>query len=575
MSAELDAPKAYCLRDLPLPAKIVISCFLLAVGAGYSAAMVQLHMQDSKSGEMMPTVHDVILKFTGKKWFETDPPRPINTLEKLVAAPESLTFGGSGTMAPAFFARDGEGFNRAPEAEKNKLRPERDGERKALVEWSNSPADVRERAYQSDHFAIEPVSQPAAITPDFRNPDGTYKVKSILDTRCARCHSKDGSDTKAQAFPLETYAQVAKYIQTPHSVSVPPGGGWVKVEEPIGLEKLTQSTHAHLLSFAMLFALTGLVFAFSSYPTVLRCVLGPWVLVFVFADVCLWWLARLSPEWGPYFSMAIIGTGGAVGLGLGAQIVLSLFNMYGVKGRIVLVLLFAAGAAAVALVYIEKIKPGLIEKQGLRNAVAQAPAETERKPEEAKPAPQPQPVPKANANAAKIENNVPTSPEKRDNPAAAVPSPMEKALMFPVKNAAGQEVEVSMLPFKGDKDGGMVRAFFDKDGVDYNKTMKDAGTSQEEKTKLRTERTDELAALTAWMRLADAERKKSYDADGMPMPPTITGKPFTPEYVAGGKVKIKTLIADRCYRCHQEGSDADKYPLGNYEQILKELQPAK
>ena len=62
-------PTRFTLRQLPLPAKLVVSGFLLAVGLGYTAAMVQLHMQDSRSGELMPTMKDVVLKFTGKKWY--------------------------------------------------------------------------------------------------------------------------------------------------------------------------------------------------------------------------------------------------------------------------------------------------------------------------------------------------------------------------------------------------------------------------------------------------------------------------------------------------------------------------
>ena len=57
---------SYTLRDLPLPVKVVASVFLMAVGVGYSSAMVQLHLSDSKSGKPLPTVDDVVLKFTGK-----------------------------------------------------------------------------------------------------------------------------------------------------------------------------------------------------------------------------------------------------------------------------------------------------------------------------------------------------------------------------------------------------------------------------------------------------------------------------------------------------------------------------
>src|SRR5438128_5081217 len=108
------APR-FVLRDLPLPAKVVVTCFLLAVGLGYTAAMVQLHFRDSKSGEPMPTMDDVVLKFTGKKWFKTanELPKPTSTFVKLITAPEEgPAFNGAGTMAPAFFNKDPD-FSRA------------------------------------------------------------------------------------------------------------------------------------------------------------------------------------------------------------------------------------------------------------------------------------------------------------------------------------------------------------------------------------------------------------------------------------------------------------------------------
>ena len=57
---------SYTLRDLPLPVKVVVSVFLMAVGVGYTSALVQLHMQDARDGKPMPTVDDVVRKYTGK-----------------------------------------------------------------------------------------------------------------------------------------------------------------------------------------------------------------------------------------------------------------------------------------------------------------------------------------------------------------------------------------------------------------------------------------------------------------------------------------------------------------------------
>src|SRR5207249_9175098 len=141
----------------------------------------------------------------------------------------------------------------------------------------------------------------------------------IIETRCTRCHNPNGEDTQAANFPLVTYADIENYLGVPTPAPFHSGGDWVKVEEPISLPKLTQSTHAHLLSFAVLFSLTGLVFAFSRWPSWVRCVLGPWVVLAVFADVSLWWLARVCDQWGPFFAKGIIFTGGVAGFGLALQ----------------------------------------------------------------------------------------------------------------------------------------------------------------------------------------------------------------------------------------------------------------
>ena len=87
----------------------------------------------------------------------------------------------------------------------------------------------------------------------------------------------------------------------------------------------------------------------------MRCVLSPLVLIAQVIDVACWWLARLEPPAGPYFALAIMGTGAVVGLGLVLQIMLSLLNMYGRKGKLVLVLLFLAGAGLFGLAYVKVI----------------------------------------------------------------------------------------------------------------------------------------------------------------------------------------------------------------------------
>ena len=161
-------------------------------------------------------------------------------------------------------------------------------------------------------------------------------MQSLLQARCERCHKSEGLTGKIKLVDYSDFADV---------LTVPPAG---HTSRQMSLEHLTQTTHLHLLSFCVLWTLTGLIFAFSSYPRWFRCVLGPIVLLAQVADVSCWWLARLDGV-GPYFALAIIGAGIVVGVGLALQIVLSLFNMYRAPGKIVLLLLFGAAAAGGAL----------------------------------------------------------------------------------------------------------------------------------------------------------------------------------------------------------------------------------
>jgi hypothetical protein len=155
---------------------------------------------------------------------------------------------------------------------------------------------------------------------------------------------------------------------------------------------------------------------------------------------------------------------------------------------------------------------------------------------------------------------------KKDPPVAAVPlSPFERVLKFPVIGPGGKEFAFNEIPFKGlledgtIQEGGMVRAFLDKDAADFAKAWKAKDIANIDS--LKPERFGELNALLAWTRLSDAERRKSYGADTFELPATLAGKPLTSDYLAAGKVKIKTLIGDRCTRCHQQGSDGEKFPM--------------
>jgi hypothetical protein len=335
-STSTEAPPAnrFVLRDLPLSARLVLSLFLLSVGLGYFSALVQIHFRHAgSSGEPLPSFKQVVEIFHGDESQKKSP------FERMIEDPPQGAWPAS--MVDAF-------FNRAkPDAKRGDA--EREGERKALVAWVKAGAP--KEAYTNDAFPLPADWNNQPITKDFLD-NKALKVRSILETRCVVCHNQgnakavrglggrvnQGGDVQAQKFPLENYDQVAKYTCE--------GGG-----PKMSLEALTQSTHAHLLSFSMLWALTGLIFALTRYPGFIRFLLAPLVLLAQIADVSFWWLARLPGPLGEQFAMAIVITGGIVGAGLALQIVLSLFDMYDWAGRVVLVLLFVLAGVGGAYVY--------------------------------------------------------------------------------------------------------------------------------------------------------------------------------------------------------------------------------
>jgi hypothetical protein len=352
MGTDPPTPARLRLRDLPLAARLVLSAFLLSVGLGYGAALVQLHMKDASGGSVLPTADDAVRKFHGPTG-----ERPKSKMQQLLEADESVPFGGTGSMAAAFTTKS-DGWkdavrDRADTSRGSKgrralgvapaelkqaeeaLRKERDTERRVLLDWVANGAS--KTCYTKDNYCFpeDLNGQPIDDAYLVKDADGkvveprAVKIQSIINDRCATCHTGGGDKGPAQ-FGLTKYDELQKYVK-------------VEEAQAISVEKLSQSTHVHLLGFAMLYGLTGLIFAFTSFPGVIRAVIAPLPLVAQVAEIGCWWLARYDP----LFAHAVVYTGAVVAAGVGLQIVLSLASLYGKGGKAVLLLLLvAAGLGA-------------------------------------------------------------------------------------------------------------------------------------------------------------------------------------------------------------------------------------
>ena len=364
------------MRELPLATRLVLTVFLIAVGLGYCSALVQLHMKHSdQDGSPLPTPDNVVERFSGIRKF--DGVFPKSKIEALISGSREKESFGKTNMTPAFFGESAEYAKQVKSRGQKKVDDARETEWLALLAFLHADADKRKAMYDADAMDMPPECKDRPLDEDFVD-NGKVKVKSIIGERCGRCHDNQ------QTPNFGDFAKLEPLITAPPKEDFDYNGGkWVRSEKFITLECLTQSTHAHALSFAVLFAFTGLIYSFSSHPGFMRGLLAPVVLVAQVADISCWWLARLPLPYGPPFALTIMGTGAVVGLGLMFQILLSLFDMYRWRGRAVLALFFAVGLVALTLVLSQAVYPGLVaEKEKAKQKAADPTLNTKKEPDE-------------------------------------------------------------------------------------------------------------------------------------------------------------------------------------------------
>jgi hypothetical protein len=356
----------FVLRNLPLAARITLAVFLISVGIGYFSALVQLHFQHASPGSLLPNGEDAVRMFSGSRG-----EKPKCHITILLEADEKLPWNGSGQMSAAFTTRS-EGWKssikkraqqlaggrRARKADakldlaaaEQALRAERDTERLAVLAWIEAGASKED--YTADRFCLPEELAKRPLTKDYRQEENgvaSIKIKSVFENRCLRCHAEGGEDAKAAEKRLDSWEKLLPYV------TAKSGGG------AMSLTKLAQTTHVHLLGFSMLYGLTGLLLALTSYPGIVRLVLAPLPLVAQVVDISFWWLARTEP-YGPQFAMGIRYTGMIVAGSLGLQILLTLFHLFGKWGKAVLIALII-GAGAGGYVVKEKVIDPFIAKE--------------------------------------------------------------------------------------------------------------------------------------------------------------------------------------------------------------------
>ncbi len=382
----LESVEQFTLKQLSLPAKLVVTLFLLSVGLGYLSAMVQLHFKDASKGNPMPTASDVVARYAGEIWppvseaensekggTEMGNNTTNNTTHKATdqANPQkiALKVGEVVKVKTIFTARCLLCHQENSETAQDPFMDKWDKLAQQL-EPKAETSKIHRLIIADEKVAFGKDSMVAAFTKKSIVDDMKWKEQLKKNPEALLIAEREKERLGLVAWleagaPKEAYDQDRFVVPEPKKdqIIAPKGPRKPNAKNrQISVESLTQSTHAHLLSFSMLYSLTGIIFAFSSFPSKIRIIFAPWVLFFQIADISCWWLARLEGI-GPYFAIAILGTGGLVGLGLMLQIIGSIFSMYNKKGKTVLVGLFLLAIAAGGITYIKVVAPQLAEEK--------------------------------------------------------------------------------------------------------------------------------------------------------------------------------------------------------------------
>jgi hypothetical protein len=280
--------------------------------------------------------------------------KPVSTIERLLES-SGGPMNSIGTMRPAFTdeSRGWEALRAGKTPEQlGRLEAVREGERLALLDWvrAGAPRD----AYDRDDFPLggdrtgQPVTRKFLVEEPRANQPARARIRSLINHRCVACHGPTGRVQRARLFPLDSHDRLKPHCR------VEPAGG-------MSTTKLAQTTHVHLLSFAVLFGLTGLSFSLTSYPGPVRAVAGCGPLVLQVAEIACWWLGRLDV----LFARAIVVLGPLVALGLAVQVLGGLWDLFGRRGKVALAALLVAACLGAGLAKVYWLDPHLErEKSG-------------------------------------------------------------------------------------------------------------------------------------------------------------------------------------------------------------------
>ncbi len=136
-------------------------------------------------------------------------------------------------------------------------------------------------------------------------------VAPILNENCIGCHSEESG---MNLPPLTNYEETIKLTQSDTGASV---------------QSLVRVSHIHLFGIAFILFFVGRIFILCEMQPIIKRVMVLVPFVAILLDILSWYATKVIPG----FSYAVVIAGGLMGLSLGGQILVSLYQMWFYKPK--------------------------------------------------------------------------------------------------------------------------------------------------------------------------------------------------------------------------------------------------
>ncbi len=150
---------------------------------------------------------------------------------------------------------------------------------------------------------------------DHDTPEDEFneKIKPILDNNCIMCHSAESG----MSIPhLTSYNNVIRLTETDTGATIP---------------ALVRVSHIHLFGIAFILFFVGRIFLLCEMSVIVKRIYVALPFIFLLLDISSWFVTKIIPG----FAYVVVSAGGLVGITFGLQILISLYQMWFYRPKVV------------------------------------------------------------------------------------------------------------------------------------------------------------------------------------------------------------------------------------------------